>query len=113
VKAATEKATWVIAQTNSNMPRVHGDGFIHIEDVTSSSLTMNPSWNIFPKQTMKIAQRIGKYVARLVQDGDTIQVGYGSLPNAIISNLEGKKTPGRPLRAVDGRNRATDEEESH
>jgi len=44
-----------------------------------------------PASDDEIAQRIGKYVAELIQDGDTIQVGYGSLPNAILSNLEGKK----------------------
>jgi len=39
----------------------------------------------------EIVQRIGKYVSRLIQDGDTIQVGYGSIPNAILSNLYDKK----------------------
>ncbi len=39
----------------------------------------------------QVAQQIGKYVSRLIQDGDTIQVGYGSIPNAILSNLADKK----------------------
>jgi len=39
----------------------------------------------------EIAQSIGKYVSQLIEDGDTIQVGYGSLPNAILSNLGNKK----------------------
>ena len=91
VKAATERAAWVIAQINSNMPRVHGDGFIHIEDVDFIIPYDEPLLEYLSEADDEIAQRIGKYVARLVQDGDTIQVGYGSLPNAIISNLEGKK----------------------
>ena len=91
VKAATEKATWVIAQVNSHMPRVHGEGFIHIEDVDFIVPYDEPLLEYRSEADDEIAQRIGKYVARLVQDGDTIQVGYGSLPNAIISNLEGKK----------------------
>jgi acyl-CoA hydrolase/RimJ/RimL family protein N-acetyltransferase len=91
VKAATEKATWVIAQTNSKMPRVHGDGFVHIEDVDFIVPYDEPLLEYLSEADDEIAQRIGKYVARLVQDGDTIQVGYGSLPNAIISNLEGKE----------------------
>ena len=91
VKAATERAAWVIAQINSNMPRVHGDGFIHIEDVDFIVPYDEPLLEYLSEADDEIAQRIGKYVARLVQDGDTIQVGYGSLPNAIISNLEGKK----------------------
>ena len=91
VKAATEKAAWVIAQINSNMPRVHGDGFIHIEDVDFILSHDEPLLEYRSEADDEIAQRIGKYVARLVQDGDTIQVGYGSLPNAILSNLDGKK----------------------
>ncbi|HSB06632.1 MAG TPA: GNAT family N-acetyltransferase [Thermodesulfobacteriota bacterium] len=91
VKSATEKATWVIAQINSNMPRVHGDGFIHIEEVDFIMPFDEPLLEYRSETDDEIAQRIGKYVARLIQDGDTIQVGYGSLPNAILSNLEGKK----------------------
>ena len=91
VKSATEKATWVIAQINSNMPRVHGDGFIHIEDVDFVIPFDEPLLEYRSEADDEIAQRIGKYVARLIQDGDTIQVGYGSLPNAILSNLEGRK----------------------
>ncbi len=94
VKAAVEKATWVIAQTNCNMPRVHGDGFIHIEDVDFIIPYDEPLLQYRSEADDEIAQRIGKYVARLIQDGDTIQVGYGSLPNAILSNLEGKKNLG-------------------
>ena len=91
VKAAVEKATWVIAQVNSEMPRVHGDGFIHIDDVDFIYPCDEPLLEYRPASDDEIAQRIGKYVAELIQDGDTIQVGYGSLPNAILSNLEGKK----------------------
>ena len=91
VKAAVEKATWVIAQVNSEMPRVHGDGFIHIDDVDFIYPCNEPLLEYRPASDDDIAQRIGKYVAELIQDGDTIQVGYGSLPNAILSNLEGKK----------------------
>jgi acyl-CoA hydrolase/RimJ/RimL family protein N-acetyltransferase len=94
VKAAVEKATWVIAQTNSRMPRVHGDGFIHIADVDFIIPYDEPLLEYGSEADDEIAQRIGKYVARLIQDGDTIQVGYGSLPNAILSNLEGKKNLG-------------------
>jgi acyl-CoA hydrolase/GNAT superfamily N-acetyltransferase len=91
VKAAVEKATWVIAQVNSHMPRVHGDGFIHIDDVDFIYPCDELLLEYRPASDDEIAQRIGKYVSELIQDGDTIQVGYGSLPNAILSNLEGKK----------------------
>lgn len=91
VKAATENASWVIAQMNSEMPRVHGDGFIHIEDVAFILSYDEPILEFRAEADDEIAQHIGRYVSRLVQDGDTIQVGYGSIPNAILSNLENKK----------------------
>ena len=91
VKAATENAGLVIAQANDNMPRVHGDGFIHIEEVDFIVPYDEPILEYKPEVDNEIAQLIGKYVARLVQDGDTIQVGYGSIPNAILFNLGHKK----------------------
>ena len=91
VKAATETASLVIAQVNPQMPRVHGDGFIHFRDVDFIIPHDEPILEYRSEADDEIAQRIGKYVSRLVQDGDTIQVGYGSIPNAILSNLEAKK----------------------
>ena len=52
---------------------------------------MSPFWNTRRWLPDEVAQQIGKYVSRIVQDGDTIQVGYGSLPNAILSNFGDKK----------------------
>jgi len=91
VKAATEKAHLVIAQVNPNMPRVHGDGFIHVEDVDFIIPYDEAILEYKAVPDDEIAQRIGSYVSRLIEDGDTIQVGYGSIPNAILSNLYHKK----------------------
>ena len=91
VKAATEKASLVIAQVNSHMPRVHGDGFIHIENVNFIIPYDEPILEYVTEADSEIAQQIGKYVSRLIRDGETVQVGYGSIPNAILSNLQGKK----------------------
>ncbi len=91
VKAATEKASVVIAQVNRRMPRVHGDGFIHIEDVDFIVPHDEPLLEYVSEADTEVAQQIGKYVARLIRDGDTIQVGYGSIPNAILSNLSQKR----------------------
>jgi len=90
-KAAVENASVVIAQVNSNMPRVHGDTFIHIGDVDFLIPHDEPLLEYETMVPGEIAQRIGRYVARIVGDGDTIQVGYGSIPNAILSNLRDKK----------------------
>ncbi len=90
-KAATENATLVIAQVNAYMPRVHGDTFIHIEDIDFIVPHDEPLLEYETQVPDEVAQNIGKYVSELVEDGDTIQVGYGSLPNAILSNLGSKK----------------------
>jgi acyl-CoA hydrolase/GNAT superfamily N-acetyltransferase len=91
VKAATEKASLVIAQVNARMPRVHGDGFIHVEDVNFIIPYDEPVLEYVSEADSDTAQQIGKYVSRLIRDGETIQVGYGSIPNAILSNLHDKR----------------------
>jgi len=90
VKAAVDNASLVVAQVNSNMPRVHGDGFIHIENIDFIITHDEPLLEYEATVADEIAQQIGKYVARIIEDGDTIQVGYGSIPNAILSSLNGK-----------------------
>jgi acyl-CoA hydrolase/RimJ/RimL family protein N-acetyltransferase len=94
VKAAVEAASVVIVQVNNNMPRVHGDGFIHITDIDYIIPYDEPILEYENSVPDEIAQKIGVYVSRIVQDGDTIQVGYGSLPNAILSNLKGRRDLG-------------------
>ena len=90
-KAGVEVASKVIAQVNSNMPRVHGDTFIHIRDVDFIVPFDEPLLTYDPSVPDVLVRQIGRYVARIVEDGDTIQVGYGSLPSAILANLEDKK----------------------
>ncbi len=94
VKAATEKAKIVIAQINPNMPRIHGDAFIHIKDVDFIVPYDEPILEVSKTKTNDVIKTIGKNVARLVQDGDTIQVGWGGLPNAVMASLHNKKDLG-------------------
>ena len=93
-KAAVESASLVVAQVNSKMPRLHGDSFIHLSKVDYIVLHDEPLLEYESTVSDNIAQKIGRYVARIVEDGDTIQVGYGSLPNAILANLSDKKSLG-------------------
>lgn len=94
VKAAVENAVVVIAQPNSHMPRILGDTFVHINDVHFLLPYEEPLLEYRDTLTDDVAERIGSYVARIVQDGDTIQVGYGSIPNAILAHLGGHKDLG-------------------
>ena len=94
VKAATEIASTVIAQINKNMPRVHGHGFIHVSELDYIVNKDEPILEYVDEPDDEVAKQIGKYVAKLVQDGDTIQVGYGSIPNAVLASLTNKKDIG-------------------
>lgn len=91
VKAAVACASLVVAQVNRRMPRVAGDGFLHIDDVDFLVECDEPLLEYQPSVPDEVAARIGRHVARIVEDGDTIQVGYGSVPNAIMAALGRKR----------------------
>jgi acyl-CoA hydrolase/GNAT superfamily N-acetyltransferase len=94
VKTAVESARLVVVQVNKHMPRVHGDAFIHIKDVDFIVPHDEPILEFTTKASDEISNRIGKYVSLIIQDGDTIQVGYGRMPNAILKHLITKKNLG-------------------
>jgi acyl-CoA hydrolase/GNAT superfamily N-acetyltransferase len=91
VKAAVEDADVVIAQVNSEMPRTHGDSFIHVDECDYLLPHNEPLLEYPTKITDDVADHLGKHVSRLIKDGDTIQVGYGSIPNAVMANLKDKR----------------------
>ena len=90
-KAAFQQAGLIIAQINNNMPRVHGDGFIHVKDINYIIPHDEPLLEYIPKVEGEVVERISEYVSRLVQDGDTIRIGYGSIPDALVAHLKNKK----------------------
>ncbi len=91
-RAAVESAELVIAQVNSQAPRVHGDTFIHLSKFDHLIVHDEPVLEYQPPELdLELAGKIGNYVAQIIEDGDTIQVGYGSVPNGILSSLSVKK----------------------
>ena len=90
-KAAAESASLVIAQVNPRMPRVLGETFLNIKDVDFIIPCEEPLLEYEDTIADEISQKIGTYVSRIVQDGDTIQVGYGSIPNAILAHLKNRE----------------------
>lgn len=90
VKAAVEAARIVIAQINVNMPRVHGDTFISVKDVDFFVQHDEPLLEYEIRVADDIAMKIGSHVSRIIEDGDTIQVGFG-VHNAILTSLKDKK----------------------
>ncbi len=91
VKAATQKASLIVAQINSHMPRTQGDGFINIKDIDFIIHQDEPLLEYAVEGPGDIIKAIGKYVARIIEDGSTLQVGYGIIPNAVVSYLGEKK----------------------
>lgn len=89
--AAVEVASLVIAQINPNMPRVHGDGFIHISQINYCIEVNDPLPQIAPHPTTPIERKIGEYAANLIEDEATLQIGIGSVPDAILASLTNHK----------------------
>ncbi|QWR77032.1 bifunctional acetyl-CoA hydrolase/transferase family protein/GNAT family N-acetyltransferase [Candidatus Magnetomonas plexicatena] len=94
VKAALEVASMVVVQINSQSPIVHGDGFIHLNDIDFIVEADEPILQYQSDADCDTVQAIGRYVSTLIQDGDTLQVGYGSIPNAVMVHLSGKNNLG-------------------
>jgi len=91
VRAALDSAKTVICQMNRNMPRTHGDSFLHLSEIDVLIPHDEPLLEYDTQVPDEIADRIGTFVSRLVSDHATIQVGYGRIPNAILAHLKGKK----------------------
>ena len=92
--AAIENAKHVIAQINPNMPRTHGDGIIHISELDIFVEHTSPIHEHLLPKPNKIEQKIGDYIAELIDDGATLQMGIGSIPNAVLSKLTNHKNLG-------------------
>ena len=80
--AAIRSATTVIAQLNSAMPRTLGDSFIHVDDIDLAVEVDIPPYERPIGKINDIERRIGQYVAELVPDGATLQLGIGAIPAA-------------------------------
>lgn len=91
-RAAVEVAGTVIAQVNPRMPRTHGDGFVHISRIhyLVESAAELPEVDYSFKTTPAVEQ-IGRHVAALIEDGATLQMGIGSIPDQVLRNLHGHR----------------------
>jgi acyl-CoA hydrolase/GNAT superfamily N-acetyltransferase len=94
VKSAAASANTVIAQVNPRMPRVLGDGYIHVKDIDSIVEHEEELLEMPPPLMNETAHQIGKHVAKLIDDGSTIRAGVGSVSTAALYSLQGKKDLG-------------------
>ncbi len=91
---AIQTAKKVIAQINPQVPRTHGDGIIHISRITAAVETDVPLHAHQPTEASEIEKQIGKNVAELIEDGATLQMGIGGIPNVVLHNLMNHKRLG-------------------
>ena len=91
---AIESANKVIAQINPNVPRTHGDGVIHISQIDAAIEVDLPIYSTEISEPTDIEKKIGAHVAGLVEDGATLQMGIGGIPNVVLSNLTNHKRLG-------------------
>lgn len=92
--AAIQNAKTVIAQVNPQMPRTFGDGIIHISQIDYLVEADAPVLSHGQDAISETENRIGHYVASLIDDRSTLQMGIGSIPNAALSNLKNHKDLG-------------------
>ena len=91
---ALQKASKVILEVNRQAPRCHGNCQIHISQVTHIVECPNPIPELPSAPLTDIDKTIGAYVADLIEDGSTLQIGFGGVPNAVCKALENKKDLG-------------------
>jgi acyl-CoA hydrolase len=94
-RAAVDMAPHVIAQVNAKMPRTHGDGFIHVSKINSLVRHDADLPEVdYSSRSNDAVTRIGQNVASLVEDGATLQLGIGAIPDQVLRNLTGHKSLG-------------------
>jgi len=93
-KAVAETAKVVIAQVNDQMPRVLGDSFIHVSRVNKIVEVSRPLPELEKKPFSKVEKKIGGFIADLIEDGSTLQLGIGGIPDAALAALKNRRDLG-------------------
>ncbi len=94
VMSAAENASTVIAQVNPRMPKTLGDSFINVYDIDLLVAVDTPLLESIPPEPTEVTRSIGEYVAALVDDGATVELGIGRIPQSILEFLKDKKDLG-------------------
>ena len=92
--AAIKAAKRIIVEFNSNVPRVHGDGWVHVNDIDLAVETIEPMFTSTPKVLTEQEIKIGAHIAGLIEDGSTLQMGIGGVPDAVLAQLTNHKDLG-------------------
>lgn len=92
--AASESAKIIIAEVNEMAPRTHGSGFIHVSRFDKLVHVKRPLYEHEPKPLSEKDKKIGSYIASLIEDGSTLQMGIGTVPDAVLAELGNHKKLG-------------------
>jgi len=94
-RSAVKNARYVIAQVNEHMPRTHGDGIIHLREIHALVEAHDSLPEIDYGAKLGSAERaIGRHVASLIEDGSTLQMGIGAVPDAVLQELQNHRDLG-------------------
>ncbi len=94
VKAAAESARFVVAEVNERMPRTLGDCFIHAKEIDVMVPTDRPVLEAVQGEPDELSREIARHIANLVVDGATLQLGIGTIPDAVLHYLTDFKNLG-------------------
>ncbi len=94
-RSAVNNARYIIAQVNPNVPRTHGDSFIHIDRCTHLVYAETDLPEVdYSTHTGEEELKIGRHIAELIDDGSTLQLGIGTIPDAVLKALHQHKNLG-------------------
>lgn len=93
-KTGAECAKIVIAEVNNQMPRTFGDNFIHVSEIDYIVESSRPLIELQPPKITDVEKAIGENCASLIEDGSTLQLGIGAIPDAVLLFLKDKKNLG-------------------
>ncbi|MBW2457524.1 MAG: acetyl-CoA hydrolase/transferase family protein [Deltaproteobacteria bacterium] len=91
IKPAAEKSRTVVAEVNAQMPRTLGDCFIHVSKLTHAVEVDRPLLELPSGEFTDVHRRIGSHITELIDDGATLQLGIGAIPDAVLSQLKDKR----------------------
>ena len=86
-RAAVLSSERVVAQINPNMPRTHGDGLLHVDEIDTAVEAEVPLPEMPSRELSQVEVSIGKNCAALIEDGATLQMGIGAIPDAVLMSL--------------------------
>ena len=93
-RAAVDCAKHVIAQINPRMPRTLGDALVHVDKIDAIVEVDEPIHEVSIPELSEVDRAIGGYIAQMIDDGATLQMGIGSIPNAVLASLHNHKNLG-------------------